>query len=334
MTIPRFIRRVIRQYVKPGRREALGVVLGAEFIRGVVPSRQLAWSEPDLLIRRIVDRRILQGEKAIGRIAEQVLICRSRHLFEHVRVFDDAVPVDQYTLSRVFRYLRVGEDKPPGWCRPGRIAVTGRPDLLRQIEPVLQEAAWDAGFWECRAVMEHDCLAAALEVGSGESVVAIDIGHHALRLCAWQAGQLVFQQEDTSLSGSRLIEETCAAAGALGLAIGPLMARRIIEGHGDPAQSPMEIRGRDLATGLPRKLIDLPGLDIRLAAVFDQIASACRGVIGEVFGREAVRVELVGTGAIASLESSLRERLPGVPIHRQPDPGMTSAQGMMRLLTA
>jgi hypothetical protein len=322
-----FFRYAIRRYASPGRHDSLGLILGADSCRAVLPSHGKLWEEPSLLVWQLRDRRILHGERAIGVVADNTFICRNEHLCQFVRMFDDESIVDSYVLSRVLRYFRAGGVDGPMRRMPGRLVLSGRPALLERIGPILASVAFDAGFWQWQVIAERDLLAP--DAVPGTTVLVLDVGHTATRIHAWRDGQILAEATDAALSGAALIQTVVDAAALEGLIIGCRMARHALKQFDDPA---LALRGRDRQSSRPRIIPQPLFVWKALAERFDQIARMCQRMLREVGSSKPARLALAGGGVVPGLASFLRRGLPETEIICPPQPGLVSAHALMRLM--
>jgi len=323
-----FFRGAIRRCTGRHRHENLGLILGADSCRLVLPSEGRLWEEPSLLVWRWPERRILLDGRAFGCVADQTIICRNLDRYQFVRMFESESAVDGDVLSGLLRYFRTGGARPPLRRAPDRLVLSGRPALLERIEPVLPRAASDAGFGECQTVAEHHLLTP--EVGRHATALVVDVGHTATRIFAWQGGQLLAETTDAEVSGAALIQAVVDAAAREDLGIGSRTARQALAHCGNPD---LMLSGRDLNSDLPRVLRCPRFVGEALAERFDRITCLCRRLMGAARSTAPARLELAGGGAVPGLALFLRQALPGIEVSLPARPGLVSARGLMRHLS-
>jgi actin-like ATPase involved in cell morphogenesis len=317
-------------------RPTLGLVLGAESIRYILAGQDEVVCEPSMLWRRRENEMTILCEQAIGRGAEGIFIERNRERYEVVYPFSGSLPISAYLLTCIFRYFRRRAAEHWHCRRPGRLVITGRPMVLSAVSLFQERAALDAGFRECQAVEEGECLARALELAPEVPALLIDVGHTGARFWVWRGGTCEHAVSSGSHAGG---EEMYRALNrhmlhAHGLEIGG-MARATLTRLSDPAAWPYEVKGRDRESGLPRRF-PFPYEEAvgALFPFFEDVAVRARKLLGEMqaAGAPAERIVLVGAAADSEeLRITLECKL-GAQVELRPEPGDLSARGLATML--
>ena len=318
-------------------RPALGLVLGAESVRFVLEGKDEVVTEPAILWRRRDDSKVILAEGSIGRTAEGTLICRNTERYECIRPFDADLLVNAYLLKCIFSHYR--KEVAAHWkCpRPSRLVITGRPTALAAVSAFQEQAARDAGFRECQAVEEAECLARALQLAPEVPALLIDVGHTGARFYVWRDGKCEEQSSSPCHAGG---EEMCRAFNrhlldAHGIETGGRMARATLTALNDPAAWPYEVKGRDRESGLPRRL-PFPYEEAvgALFPLFEDIATRAAEHLEALRGAGAPAARVVLSGAAANSEELLvtLECKLGAQVELRPEPGDLSARGLATML--
>ena len=322
----------LRGWLKWLRAPRMGLVLGADACRYVLSGRETVFSEPAILWRHLVTGRVLLAGHAIGPVASHTGPCRMDAPVELMHPFFDGRGIDSFLLTSMFRYFR-RRAAEKGKCRkPSRLAVTARPGLLECLQPLVERCARAAGFRRASTVEEQVCLGLAAEVRPDAPTLVVDLGHCGARVYAWLDGQPAPRVATTmTVAGVLLI-------GAIqrrlrqtyGMDTGQMMVRRLVANHALDL-SPLEAKGRDLASGNPARK-PIPGGEITAIEEghFRPLVELCRSVlpaqgVGPV---RSLRVVLAGAGSACPVVGGLLQRsLPGL-VELPPQADELSARGL------
>jgi hypothetical protein len=218
------------------------------------------------------------------------------------------------------------------------LLVTGRPELLRRIEPFYAASARNAGFSCFEMVDEWRCLAQCLQPAERGLTLAVDVGECATRVYAWQDGR--------SHAASGRLAVTCAGGGEMGRVIRALMrqrgleigdgtSQRILSASTNRGEWPFPVRGVDRVTGYPRTVeLSCNELLEALGQVFLPIAESCAAAIAECGAGDGHGMRIVlagGAAAVAGLPEFLRQRCRAM-VELPPEPGGASLRGLAGML--
>ena len=186
----------------------------------------------------------------IGAIGEERPSCHRWTEREWVRLFEGEIEIDEQLLALFCAGMR-RRMSSRGRCKtPMGLLVTGRPDLMARIAPLLPEAAAQSGFRSARVVAEHRCLAKAVD-DDGPAALLVDIGHLGTRAYDWPGGQTTGPRAAGGLAMKEAICQVILVGH--GLHIGQFNAERLFRDLDAPMKWPVQIKGRDSATQLPRE---------------------------------------------------------------------------------
>jgi rod shape-determining protein MreB len=284
----------------------VGIDLGTANTLVMVRGRGVVIDEPSVVAIDKVSKRIL----AIGAEAKR-MVGRTPANIVAVRPLKDGVISDFEVTERMLHYFIRSVHDRFGMGIPRPRVVIGIPSGVTEVEKrAVHDAALNAGARACFLVEEP--MAAA--IGSGLPVMEphgcmiVDIGGGTTEVAVIALGGIVVSTS-IRVAGDEMDQEIIAYARQVhNMLIGERMAEeiKIQAGSAFPLdeEETIEIRGRDLATGLP-KSVEVSTVEIRdaLSGSISAIVEAVRSTI-EVTPPELVAdlmyrgIALAGGGAM------------------------------------
>ena len=319
----------------------MGMVLGAHSCRCIASGfgGQIL-CEPSILWREKDSKKILLDERAIGAVAAETLICRSRGGYEFAHPIRDDSTLDPYTLTCILRYFRKGLSRAVGCASPRYLVATGRPPLPGVLRPILDRSARKAGFSGYETIEEHLCFAAG-RTGSEppEATVFVDVGDSGTRASVSRDGEFVMDSLVTSeIGGEQMLQSIILAIREHhDLEVGQLMARRVLHWANDVSAWPFEVRGLDRSRGRPRALpLERDEVLAVLPPLFEGISDTCHEALRRAgaVAEEGAEVFLAGgasssVGLSERLESRLQRH-----VRLEATPEELSIRGLANLIAA
>lgn len=288
----------------------IGIDLGTANTLVMVRGKDIVINEPSVVA---IDRQTKKIH-AIGYEAKQ-MVGRTPSRIVAIRPLRDGVISDFDTTERMLHYFINKVHSHNGFSIPRPRLVVGIPSGVTEVERrAVHDAALNAGARSCFLIEE--ALAAAIgaglpvmeasgsmivDIGGGTSEVAVIslggiVASTTLRIAGDEMDQDIInyaRQSHNLLVGERTAEEVKIKIGSAF----PLNEER-----------QMELKGRDLVTGLPR-VVNISSIEIRdaISGSVNAIVNAVRNTI-EVTPPELV-ADLMGRGIILAGGGSLLEGL-------------------------
>ncbi len=288
----------------------IGIDLGTANTLVMVRGKDIVINEPSVVA---IDRQTKKIH-AIGYEAKQ-MVGRTPARIVAIRPLRDGVISDFDTTERMLHYFINKVHSHNGFSIPRPRLVVGIPSGVTEVERrAVHDAALNAGARSCFLIEE--ALAAAIgaglpvmeasgsmivDIGGGTSEVAVIslggiVASTTLRIAGDEMDQDIInyaRQSHNLLVGERTAEEVKIKIGSAF----PLNEER-----------QMELKGRDLVTGLPR-VVNISSIEIRdaISGSVNAIVNAVRNTI-EVTPPELV-ADLMGRGIILAGGGSLLEGL-------------------------
>lgn len=311
----------------------VGIDLGTTNVLVYVPKRGIVINEPSVVAISVLDKKIL----AVGHEAKEML-GRTPDTIIASRPMKDGVIADYKTTETMIRYFI---NKAIGGMRiirpevmvavPGGITSTERRAVI--------DATLAAGAKAAYIIKEPICAAigADIPIGSASGHMIIDIGGGTAEIAVLSLGGIV-TSKSVRIGGNRFdaaIREHIRRK--YNLAIGERTAEAIKIQIGSALfleeRMPMEVRGRDMVTGLP-KTVTVTSDDVTEA-----IQNELQGIIDavkEVFHETPpeLAADIIERGIMMSGGSSLLRnidqllaRATGVAAHVADEPLLSVAKG-------
>lgn len=317
----------------------LGIDLGTANVLVYARGKGIVLAEPSVVAINKDNRKII----AVGSEARRML-GRTPGNIVAIRPLRNGVIADFDVTEKMLRYFlhKVGARR--GLFRP-RVMICIPAAVTSVEERAVRQAAVQAGARQAYVIEEPlaAALGAGLDISEPSGKMVVDIGGGTTDVAVLSLGGVVCSKS-LRLGGDRLDEDIVRyVRRTFNLAIGERSAEeiKIAIGSADPGSSPnreMEVRGRDLVTGLPR------AVTISTAQVYEAIRESLEAVVGAV--KEVLEhtppelaadivdkgIVLTGGGALLAGIDRLLSRETGVPVHVADDPLTCVARGTGRAL--
>jgi len=316
-----FIRRMSSRFSRD-----MGIDLGTANTLVHVQGRGILLREPSVVaVNRRTNEVLSVGEEAkrmLGRTPGNIIA---------IRPLKDGVIADFDQTERMLRYFIEKVHRRKGFVHP--IVIVGIPSGITEVERrAVIEATKKAGAKEAYLIEEPMAAAigAGLPVSEPVGSMIVDIGGGTSEVAVISLSAMAASRS-IRIAGDEIDEAIVTyARQAFNLLIGDRMAEdcKINIGSADrlEQETSMEIRGRDLITGLPRKTL------ITSQQVREAIADPINAIIETV--KETLEdtppelsadimdsgIMLAGGGALLRGLDRLISRETGMPVHIAPDP--------------
>lgn len=309
-----------------GLNKDIGIDLGTANILVTVKGKGIVLNEPSVVAIDAVTNEIL----ATGYEAKEML-GRTPETIKAIRPLKDGVIADfsatQLMLKNIIRKVckRYNVGKPR--------VVVGVPSGITEVEErAVQESILQSGAKEVYLIEEPMAAAigAGLDVAEPAGNIIVDIGGGTTEVAIISLGGIVISHS-LKIAGDELDEDIIEYfRKELGVVIGLTTAEQVKINIGCAmplmADTPMEVRGRDIVTGLP----------INITVTSSQMQEAMEGSIAEIV--EVVKLTLektppelasdivekgiyiAGGGALIKNMDKLLSEKTGIPVFVAPDP--------------
>ena len=318
----------------------VGIDLGTANTLVMVKGRGIVIDEPSVVAIDRTSKKIL----AIGAEAKR-MVGRTPASIVAVRPLKDGVISDFEVTERMLQYFIRSVHERFGFGVPRPRVVIGIPSGVTEVEKrAVHDAALNAGARAAYLVEEPMAAAigAGLPIMEPNGCMMVDIGGGTTEVAVIALGGVVVSTSIRT-AGDEMDQEIMAYARQVhNMLIGERTAEEIkIEaGSAFPMEQEetVEIRGRDLATGLP-KSVEVSTVEIRdaLSGSINAVIDAVRSTI-EVTPPELVAdlmyrgIALAGGGALLrGLDIEIRDQT-GLPVSVAEDPLSCVAIGCGRVL--
>ncbi|AEG16898.1 rod shape-determining protein [Desulfofundulus sp. TPOSR] len=323
-----------------GLNNDIGIDLGTANVLVYVKGKGIVLREPSVVaINKENDRVIAVGSEArrmLGRTPGNIVATRPLR---------DGVIADYDVTEKMLRYFISRAGGKRGLFRP-RVMVCIPSGVTSVEERAVRQAAIQAGARQAYVIEEPlaAALGAGLDISEPTGTMVVDIGGGTTDVAVLSLGGVVCSRS-LRLGGDRFDEAIVRyVRRVFNLAIGERSGEeiKINIGSADPGNAPrreMEIRGRDLVSGLPRAVV------INTHQVHEAISESLEAVVGAV--KEVLEhtppelaadivdkgIVLTGGGALLHGIDTLLSRETGVPVHIAEDPLSCVALGTGRALS-
>ena len=318
----------------------VGIDLGTANTLCLVRGRGIVIDEPSVVAIDKVSKKIL----AIGAEAKR-MVGRTPANIVAVRPLKDGVISDFEVTERMLHYFIRSVHNRYGMSNPRPRVVIGVPSGVTEVEKrAVHDAALNAGARAAYLVEEPMAAAigAGLPVMEPHGCMIVDIGGGTTEVAVIALGGIVVSTS-IRIAGDEMDQEIIAYSRQVhNMLIGERMAEeiKIQAGSAFPLdeEESIEIRGRDLATGLP-KAVEVSTVELRdaLSGSIGAIVEAVRSTI-EVTPPELVAdlmyrgIALAGGGAqLRGLDRRLAQETK-FPVYVAEDPLLSVVRGTGEML--
>lgn len=318
----------------------IGIDLGTANVLVYVKGNGIVLREPSVVAISKENRQII----AVGSEARRML-GRTPGNIVATRPLRDGVIADYDVTEKMLRYFIGKAGGRRGLFRP-RVMVCIPSGVTGVEERAVRQAAIQAGARQAHVIEEPlaAALGAGLDISEPTGTMVVDIGGGTTDVAVLSLGGVVCSRS-LRVGGDKFDEAIVRyVRRVFNLAIGERSGEEIkmIIGSADPGSAvnkEMEIRGRDLVSGLPRAVV------MTTHQVHEAISENLEAVVGSVkevlehtppeLAADIVDKGIVMTGGGALLHGidTLISRETGVPVHVAEDPLSCVALGTGRALT-
>jgi rod shape-determining protein MreB len=257
-------------------RKKIGIDLGTTNVLVHVPKRGIIINEPSVVALSVSDRKIL----AVGHEAREML-GRTPETIVARRPLKDGVIADYRTTETMLRYFI---NKALGGVRLFRpeVMVAVPAGITSTEKRAVIDATISAGAKAAYVIKEPivAAIGANIPIGSASGHMIIDIGGGTAEMAVISLGGIV-SSKSVRIGGNKLdMAITEFIRRKYGLAVGERTAEQIKIEIGSAMyldeKLRMEVRGRDMISGLPRTII------VTSDDVTDAVANELEGIIAAV----------------------------------------------------
>lgn len=311
----------------------IGIDLGTTTVLVYLPKRGVIINEPSVVAVSKIDKKVL----AVGREAKE-MIGRTPDTIVARRPLKDGVIADYHTTEAMLRYFI---NKAVGGVRIFRPEVmVAVPGGITSVERrAVIDATMAAGARAAYVIKEPivAAIGANIPIGSPSGHMIIDVGGGTSEMAVLSLGGIV-ASESVRIGGVKLdaaISEFVRRK--YGLAIGERTSEEIKIRIGSamylPEKLVMEIKGRDMVTGLP-KIIEVTSDDVTEAIQneLEAIIATVKDVLHKTppeLSADVMEKGIVLSGGTALLRNfdQLISEATGVPVYVAEDPQLCVAKG-------
>ncbi len=311
----------------------VGIDLGTTTVLVYVPKRGIVLHEPSVVALSVSDRKVLavgaEAKEMLGRTPDTIIACRP---------LKDGVIADYKTTEAMLRYFLT---KALGGVRifrpevmvavPGGITSTERRAVI--------DATIAAGARAAYVIKEPivAAIGANIPIGGASGYMVIDIGGGTAEMAVISLGGIV-ASSSVRIGGNKLDNAIMEyTRKKFGLAIGERTAERAKIEIGSALyleeKLTMEIKGRDMASGLPRTLrITSDDITEAITEQLEGMVSAVKEVLHKTppeLSADVMEKGMVLTGGSSQLRNidQLFSKATGVPAYVADEPQLCVAKG-------
>ena len=304
-----------------------GLELGASACRCVSAGTRTILEEKAVMVRRegTEDARVV----AVGDRVHQIICSPAETALVQSAPFARQQTIRHDALVAFFTHFRQETAHKTGGIPPADLTVTGRPRLLRRLEPLLEDAAGEAGFSRSRTLPQVACLRAGLGGSGAAASMLVDIGDVSTRLYPMPGSSR--RSEPVYAPGvghvRRRLQDHMRTR--FGLAVGNRTAAELLAADGTVG---LTVKGRDLTTNRPRAA-ELSRED--LTAVVAQFCNHLSTEIKRVAEQDSESprtVVIVGGGASLPQLKDFLAAGTGLPVDIPQKSARTSVLGLQNCL--
>ncbi|HEY7467784.1 MAG TPA: rod shape-determining protein [Dehalococcoidia bacterium] len=257
----------------------VGIDLGTANTLVMVKGRGIVIDEPSVVAIDRVSKKVLaigaEAKRMVGRTPANIIA---------VRPLKDGVISDFHVTERMLHYFIRAVHERYGFGIPRPRVVIGIPSGVTEVEKrAVHDAALNAGAREAYLIEEPMAAAigAGLPIMDPSGCMVVDIGGGTTEVAVISLGGIV-ESHSIRTAGDEMDQEIISYARQVhNMVIGERSAEEIKISHGSAypldEEETVEIRGRDLATGLP-KVVEVSTVEIRdaLSGPVNQIVESVR----------------------------------------------------------
>ncbi len=242
----------------------VGIDLGTANTLVMVKGRGIVIDEPSVVAIDKLSKKVLaigaEAKRMVGRTPANIIA---------VRPLKDGVISDFHVTERMLHYFICAVHERYGFGIPRPRVVIGIPSGVTEVEKrAVHDAALNAGAREAYLVEEPmaTAIGAGLQIMDPAGCMVVDIGGGTTEVAVIALGGIV-ESHSVRTAGDEMDQEIIAYARQVhNMVIGERTAEeiKITAGSAFPLdeEETVEIRGRDLATGLP-KAVEVSTVEIR-----------------------------------------------------------------------
>lgn len=320
--------------------EDIGIDLGTSHTRIMLLDKGIVINEPSMVTINDRNDQIV----AVGQSARDMLGKTPPHL-KIVKPLSKGVISDFEVTEKMLKYFidKVHEEHYSIMPRPD--VVIGVPLEMTEVErKAVEDAALAAGARRVNLVQSAilTALGARLPVTESVGNMIVDIGGGTTEISVISLGGVV-TWKSLSIAGDEMTKNIVNyARDVFNLLIGDKVAENIKHKIGSASQvieeTSIEMRGRDLISGLPKEIkVSSPQIREAMLKSIQQIASAVKRtleatppeLVADIYERGVI---LTGGGAQLKGMDEYISRAAEVPVRLAEDPSMTTVRGTGILL--
>jgi rod shape-determining protein MreB len=248
----------------------LGIDLGTANTLICVPGKGVVLMEPSVVAIKVGTNPpvVPLNGRAVGNEAKR-MIERTPDNIKAIRPLKDGVIADFEITEIMLRYF-IKKVQPRGWGVRPRVVVSVPSGITAVEKKAVKNSAFNAGARKVYTVSEPKAgaIGAGLKISEPVGVMVVDIGGGTTEVAVMSLGEVV-TLESFGIAGDEMDDAVITYVRDMyGLEIGHRTAEevKIAIGSAYPLQEEVafEIRGKDIAAGLPRRL-EISSAEIREA---------------------------------------------------------------------
>jgi rod shape-determining protein MreB len=322
----------------------LGIDLGTANTLVCVPGKGVVLIEPSVVAVKVNSHPpiVPMNGRAVGYEAKR-MIERTPENIRAIRPLKDGVIADFEVTEILLRYF-IQKVQPRAWGVRPRVVISVPSGITSVEKKAVKNSAMNAGARRVYTVAEckAGAIGAGMDIGEPVGVMIIDIGGGTTGVAVLSLGELV-TLETLPVAGDEMDDAVIAYVRDMyGMEIGHRTAEevKIAIGSAYPLQEEVsyEIRGKDIAAGLPRRL-EVSSVEIReaISGPIHQIIDAAKTCLDKTPPELAsdlmqTGITLVGGGAMIPGLSELIAEETGLEVRVADDPLTAVARGTAILL--
>ncbi len=322
----------------------LGIDLGTANTLVCIPGKGVVLSEPSVVAVKAVGRSefIPIDGRAVGFEAKR-MIERVPESIRAVRPMKDGVIADFELTEIMLRYF-IRRVQSHSWSGRPRMVISVPSGITAVEKRAVRSSAINAGARRVYTISESKAgaIGAGLPISEPVGVMVVDIGGGTTEIAVLSVGEIV-ALESFRVAGDEMDEAIREyIRDVYGLEIGLRTAEEIKISIGSASPLPQElkceVKGKDIAAGLPRRM-EITSEEMReaLAHPIRQIAEAVRSCLDKTPPELAsdlldTGITLLGGGAILPGLDRLLAEQTGLEVNLAEDPITAVARGTAMLL--
>ncbi len=322
----------------------LGIDLGTANTLVCVPGKGIVLLEPSVVAVKVGSGAptVPLNGRAVGHEAKR-MIERTPENIRAIRPLKDGVIADFEITEIMLRYF-IQKVQPRTWGVRPRVVVSVPSGITSVEKKAVKNSAMNAGARRVYTVAEPKAgaIGAGLEISEPVGAMVVDIGGGTTEVAVMSLGEVV-TLESLPVAGDEMDDAVINYIRDMyGMEIGHRTAEmvKIAIGSAYPLQEEVsyEIRGKDIAAGLPRKL-EISSAEIReaISGPIHQVIDAAKNCLDRTPPELAsdllkTGITLVGGGALIPGLAELVAEETGLEVRVAEDPLTAVARGTAILL--